>query len=58
MNDERIRRIAKSAILGLILGAAACDEPAKSAADAKDGGSTQGADHGSTDKSHCAGDER
>lgn len=56
-NDQRARRIAARALLGLLLGAAACDEPAKSAADAKDGGASRGADH-SGDKSHCAGDER
>jgi len=59
MNDSRIRRIAKTALLGLILGAsAACEEPAKSAADAKDGGANGSDRHGDVDKSHCAGDER
>jgi len=56
MNDERVRRIAKAALLGIILGAAACDEPAKSAADAKDGGAAkQDNDRsGMGDKAHCS----
>ncbi len=57
MNDERVRRIAKTALLGIVLGAAACDEPAKSAADAKDGGSSQRPEidrSGQGDKSHCS----
>ncbi|HEY1959433.1 MAG TPA: hypothetical protein VGH28_27670 [Polyangiaceae bacterium] len=57
MNDERVKRIAKAALLGIILGAAACDEPAKSAVDAKDGGKTAQPDSdrsGMGDKAHCS----
>lgn len=60
MNEARSRRIAKGAIVALILSAVGCDEPAKSAADAnQDGGIREGVDHtGSGDKAHCAGDEK
>ena len=60
MNEARSRRIAKSAIAALILSAVACDEPAKSAADAnQDGGIREGVDKSSVgDKAHCAGDEK
>ena len=58
MQDERVRRIVKAAVLGIVLGAAACDEPAKSAADAKDGGASSSRpdnDRASAgDKSHCS----
>lgn len=59
MNQDRARRIAKAALLGVIVGTAACDEPAKTAADAQDGGATSRQDTeraGSGDKSHCGGD--
>lgn len=61
MNDRtRAKRLAKIALLGVVLGAAACDEPAKSAADTRDGGTgttREGNDRaGSGDKSHCGGE--
>jgi hypothetical protein len=55
-------RFAKTALLALMLGAAACDDKpgAKTAADQKNGdGGREGMDRsGSGDKSHCAGDEK
>ncbi len=51
-------RLAKAAAIGLLLGASgACDQPAKSAADAKDGGSpNEPLDRsGGADKAHCGG---
>ncbi len=59
MNHARAKQLAKMALLGIVLGATACDEPAKSAADAQDGGAStrEGTDRaGSGDKSHCGGD--
>ncbi len=61
MDESRRRRIAKTAMLALVL--MACDEPAKSAADQSgDGGASsrgEGIDRsGATEKSHCAGDEK
>ena len=57
MNDERARRIVKAALLGIVLGLAGCDEPTKSAADAKDGGQSSRPDNdraSAGDKSHCS----
>ena len=57
------QRFAKTALMALMLGAAACDEPSKTAADQSgtqsgDAG-REGMDRaGSGDKSHCAGDEK
>jgi hypothetical protein len=54
-------KLAKAALMAIVLGAAGCDEQgAKSAADQHgDGGTREGIDRsGSGDKSHCSGDER
>jgi hypothetical protein len=58
---ERRARLAKAAAMGLLIGVAtvACEEPAKSAADARDGGGG-GANEpldrsGAADKAHCGG---
>ena len=56
-------KLAKAALMALVLGAAGCDEQqggAKSAADQTgDGGTQEGMDRaGSGDKSHCGGDEK
>jgi len=55
-------KLAKAALMALVLGAAGCDEQGpKSAADehSGDGGKQEGMDRaGSGDKSHCAGDEK
>ena len=51
--------LAKAAAAGLLLGSTlACQEPAKSAADAKDGGASVNEPldrSGGADKSHCGG---
>ena len=55
------RKLAKAALMAIVLGATGCDEQgAKSAADQTgDGGTKEGMDRaGSGDKSHCAGDEK
>jgi len=56
---ERRARLAQAAAIGLLIGAssAACEQPAKSAADAKDGGSgNETLDRsGAADKAHCGG---
>jgi len=55
------RKLAKAALMALVLGAAGCDEQggAKSAADQHGDGGKEGMDRaGSGDKSHCAGDEK
>ena len=54
------RKLAKAALMAIVLGAAACDEQgAKSAADQQGDGGKEGMDRaGSGDKSHCAGDEK
>jgi hypothetical protein len=57
-------KLAKAALMALVLGAAGCDESggggAKTPADQTgDGGVKEGMDRaGSGDKSHCAGDEK
>ena len=54
------RKLAKVALMALVLGAAGCEEQgAKSAADQQGDGGKEGMDRaGSGDKSHCAGDEK
>jgi hypothetical protein len=57
---SRRARLAKVAAVGLLMGvtSVACDEPAKSAADAKDGGGAANDPldrSGAADKSHCGG---
>ena len=54
------RKLAKAALMALVLGAAGCDEQgAKSAADQHGDGGKEGMDRSGTgDKSHCAGDEK
>jgi hypothetical protein len=54
------QRFAKTALMALLLGASACDEPSKTAADqhgsSGDAG-REGIDRaGTADKSHCGGD--
>ena len=55
------RKLAKAALMAIVLGAAGCDEQggAKSPTNQQGDGGKEGMDRaGSGDKSHCGGDER
>lgn len=55
--EERQKRIARVAVLGLLLGAAAACEDPKTPANADGGTAHEGIDRSSSgDKAHCGGD--
>jgi len=63
MDDDRRRNaaLARLAMLALLASTTACDEPAKSAADAQDAGTPSSSPvdrSNNADKSHCGGDSR